>query len=167
MAKTRAQKTVELEALVKAFQEGKAAAFTNYTGMSVAAITKLRKQMYASQVTYIVAKKTLLGLAAKQAGYEINFRTLPGMVGVAFGTQDEMAPAKIVGDAGKDMPIKLVGGIFEGKVVDQAFVIALAKLPSRTQLLGQLLNVMNGPMSGFARVINARREKMETAPAAN
>ncbi|HEU0050606.1 MAG TPA: 50S ribosomal protein L10 [Patescibacteria group bacterium] len=161
MAKTRAQKSLSVEQLTDAFKKGKSAVFADYQGMKVIDITNLRKQLDASKVDYIVAKKSLLSLAAKAAGFEINFKSMPGMLGVAFSEEDEMAPAKIIGDAGKEKPIKLVGGIFEGKTVDQAYVIALSKLPSKKQLLGQLLSVMNGPASSFARLVNAYREKQE------
>ena len=160
MSKTRAQKNETIEALTKAFKAGKSAVFSDYQGMTVQKLSALRKQLYASKVEYIVAKKTLLTLAAKQAGYDLNFKSLPGMLGAAFAMEDEMAPAKLVGDAGKDAPIKLVGGIFEGKIVDQAFVLALSKLPSRDQLLGQLLSVFNGPTAAFVRALNANQEKL-------
>ncbi len=163
MPKTRAQKEQMIHELTEAFRGSKSAAFSDYQGMTVAKITALRKQLSGAEVEYLVAKKTLLGLAAKAAGYDADFSQFPGMLGVAFGKGDEMAPAKIIGDAGKDAPIKLVGGIFEGKVVDQAYVMALSKLPSRAQLLGQLLNVFQGPTAAFVRVLNARREQQEGA----
>ncbi|MSR85646.1 50S ribosomal protein L10 [Candidatus Uhrbacteria bacterium] len=160
MSKTRAQKNETIEQLTKAFKAGKSAMFTDYQGMTVQKLSALRKQMHASNVEYIVAKKTLLNIAAKQAGFDLNFKSLPGMLGAAFAMEDEMAPAKLIGDAGKDAPIKLIGGLFEGKFVDQAFVIALSKLPSRDQLIGQLLSVFNGPTAAFVRALNAHQEKM-------
>ena len=163
MPKTRAEKSGEIDALTKAFKEGKSAAFADYQGMKVASVSALRKKMHGEGVDYLVAKKTLLALAAKNAGYEIDFRAFPGMLGVAFAHEDEMAPAKLIGDAGKDAPIKLVGGIFEGKSVDQAFIVALSKLPNKKQLLGQLLSVLNGPMSAFVRLLNALSEKQPAA----
>lgn len=171
MPKTRAQKAVTMDRLTSVLKTGKAAAFADYQGMSVQAITALRKKLKAEGVDYIVAKKTLLSRSAKDAGYDIDFKSMPGMLGVAVAQQDEMAPAKLIGDAGKDAPIKLVGGIFEGKIVDQAYIIQLSKLPSKKELLTQLLYVFNGPIGGFTRVLNAYREKQEAgspapAPAA-
>ncbi len=168
MSKTRAQKIETVEKLTEAFKTGKSAMFSDYQGMKVQAVTKLRKQLHASKVDYMVAKKSLLARAAKEAGFDVDFKSLPGMLGVAFANEDEMAGAKLIGDAGKDLPIKLVGGIFEGKFVDQKFVIALSKLPSRDALLGQLLSVFNGPMSAFARLLNSYKEKLEgTTPTAS
>jgi large subunit ribosomal protein L10 len=171
MPKTRAQKTEALDQLKKAFKEGKSVTFADYQGMKVTAMADLRKQLRGQQVEYMVAKKTLLSIAAKEAGYEVNFKSLPGMVGAAFAFEDEMAGTKVIGDAGKDGPIKLVGGIFEGKFVDQNYVITLSKLPSKNQLLSQLLSVLNGPTSAFARLLNAYKDTLnegkpaEAAPA--
>lgn len=159
MAKSRVQKQETLAELKEAFAAGKSVVFADYQGMNVPKVSQLRKDLTAAQVRYIVAKKTLLGLAAKEAGLDINVKSMPGMLGVAFAMEDEMAPAKIIGDAGKDASLKLVGGVFEGKVVDQAYVITLSKLPSKSQLLGQLLSVLNGPMSGFVRVLDGHSKK--------
>lgn len=159
MPKTRAQKAESLEQLTKAFKEGKSVVFADYQGMNVAKVASLRKDLRGAGVEYIVSKKTLLRLAAKEAGIEIDVKSFPGMLGAAFTREDEMAGAKIIGDAGKDAPIKLVSGIFEGKVVDQNYVVALSKLPSKQQLLGQLLSVLNGPSSAFVRLLNAKREQ--------
>ncbi len=170
MPKSRQQKTDALTALTEAFKSGKSVMFADYQGMTVSKVTDLRKKMDAEGVKYIVAKKTLLRLAAKEAGYDITGTSLPGMLGAAFTKEDEMAAAKLIGDAGKDAPIKLVGGIFDGKVVDGAYAISLSKLPSKSQLLGQLLSVLNGPAAAFVRVINAKAEQMGSgatpAPAA-
>ena len=166
MPKTRAQKSEAVAELINAFKGAKAAAFADYQGMTVAKLSDLRKKLRGQKVEYLVAKKTLLSRAAKEAGYDVDFKAYPGMIGAAFAQDDVMAAAKVIGDAGKDAPIKLVGGIFEGKIVDQASIVALSKLPSKQELLGQVLRVMNGPASALVRLINARKEKLEAAPAA-
>lgn len=169
MPKTRAQKAETLEQLTRAFKEGKSVVFADYQGMNVAKVANLRKELRGAGVEYIVSKKTLLRIAAKEAGIQLDVKGLPGMLGAAFAREDEMVSAKIIGDAGKDALIKLVGGIFDGKVVDQSYVITLSKLPSKQQLLGQLLSVLNGPSSAFVRLLNAKREQSEggsTAPVA-
>lgn len=161
MPKSRSQKNEELASLASALKEAKSVAFSDFQGMTVSNITTLRKKMFSEGVRYVVAKKTLFSVAAKQAGFDVDFKSFPGMIGAAIGTEDEMAPAKLIGEAGKDQPIKLVGGIFEGKVVDQEYVNTLSKLPSRSQLLGQLLSVLNGPAGAFVRLLNAYKEEQE------
>lgn len=167
MPKSRQQKTDALATLTAAFKAGTSIMFADYQGMTVSKVTELRKKMDAEGVRYIVAKKTLLRLAAKQAGYDLSTAVLPGMLGAAFTKENEMAAAKLIGDAGKDTTIKLVGGIFDGKIIDQAYAISLSKLPTKSQLLSQLLSVFNGASSAFVRVVNARSEQMGAgAPAA-
>lgn len=161
MAKTRAKKTEELDQIAGALANAKSVIFSDYQGMTVPKMTGLRKALSGAQVDYQVAKKTVLQLAAKKAGLAVDISALPGMIGVAISREDEMAGAKIIGDAGKDAPIKLVGGFFDGKAVDQTYVIALSKLPGRSQLLGQLLSVLNGPSAAFVRAMNAYRESKE------
>ncbi len=166
MPKTRSQKSEAVAELTGALKGATSAAFADYQGMSVQSITALRKKMHVEGVRYLVAKKTLLTRAAKDAGFQVDFKSFPGMIGMAIATQDEMAPSKLIGDAGKTQPIKLVGGIFEGNVVDKATIEQLSKLPSKSQLLTQLLYVLNGPMSGFARLLNAYGEQKNAgAPA--
>jgi large subunit ribosomal protein L10 len=161
MPKTRAQKGESLQELTQLFKSGKSIMFADYQGMTVAKMTAMRKQLTGAKVDYVVSKKTLLAIAAKEAGYEVDFSKVSGMVGAAFAHEDEMAPAKLIGEAGKEAPIKLVGGIFDGKFIDAQYAISLSKLPSKSQLLGQLLNVFNGPAAAFVRVLNAHREKQE------
>lgn len=164
MAKTRAQKAEVLEKLAEAFKKGKSLVFTDYQGMTVPKLSGLRRSLRAANVDYIVAKKTVLNLAAKAAGVPVDFKPMPGMIGVGVAYEEEMAAAKIIGDAAKDAPIKLVGGVFDGKTVDQASMIALSKLPGKKELLGQLLSVLNGPTAAFARLLNAYREQREAIP---
>jgi large subunit ribosomal protein L10 len=165
MAKSRQQKELSKERLVELFKGASSVAFVDYQGLTVPKADVLRKKMAEQGVGYMVAKKSLLNLAAKEAGLELDAKKLPGMIGAAFGAEDEVAPAKILGDMGKDTPIKLVGGIFGGQAVDQAYVVALSKLPGKQQLYGMLVSVIAGPMSGFVRALDAIRKQKEEATA--
>ncbi len=161
MPKTRKEKEVAKAKLVDAFKAAKSVVFADYQGLKVAQADKLRKAAREANVDYLVAKKTLFTLAAKEAGYDLDARKFPGMMGGAFGLEDEVAPAKVLGDMTKVTSIKLVGGLFEGKMVDAEKVIALSKLPSRQQLLGQVVGTIYAPVSAFVRVLNAIRESMD------
>ncbi len=166
MAKSRSQKKDTAASLVKEFKAAKSIAFADYQGLTVAQADELRKKAREAGVTYKVAKKSLLTLAAKEAGIELNAKGFTGMIGTAFGMEDEVAPAKVLGDMSKTTSLKLVGGVFEGKSVDAAKVIALSKLPSKHQLLGQLVGTIAAPMSAFVRALNALREQKEGSGAA-
>ena len=122
---------------------------------------ELRAKMREAEVSYKVAKKTLITRAAKDAGVELDASTLDGMIGIAFGKTDEIAPARVLGEMAKTTSIKLIGGIFEGDIVGEEKVIALSKLPSKQQLLGQVVGTIYAPVSAFVRTLNAIREKNE------
>ncbi len=163
MPKTRVQKTELKDRLTQAFKKAKSVVFADYKGLTVAQVSDLRKKTRDVQVDYIVAKKTLFTMAAKEAGFELNAKSFPGMLGAAFGLEDEIAPAKALGDAAKKTPLKLVGGIFEGAVVGQDKAVALSALPSKKELLGQVVGTMYAPVSAFVRALDAVRKSKETA----
>jgi large subunit ribosomal protein L10 len=165
MPKTRVQKTELKDRLTLAFKKAKSVVFADYKGLTVAQVSDLRKKTREAQVDYIVAKKTLFTLAAKEAGFELNAKSFPGMLGAAFGLEDEIAPAKALGDAAKKTSLKLVGGIFEGAVVSQDKVVALSALPSKKELLGQVVGTMYAPVSAFVRALEAVRKSKEAANA--
>jgi large subunit ribosomal protein L10 len=161
MAKSRSQKQDTAASLVKAFKAAKSVAFADYQGLTVPQADTLRKKAREAGVQYVVAKKSLLSLAAKEAGIDLNAKGFAGMLGAAFGLEDEIAPAKVLGDMTKGTSLKLVGGVFDGKSVDQAKVVALSQLPSKHQLLGHLVGTIAAPMSAFVRALNALREERE------
>lgn len=161
MPKTRQQKEVIVKELAKLFKESPSVVFANYQGLSVPQADQLRDKMFENNVTYMVAKKTLINRAAQEAGFELDSKQFPGMLGLAFGSDDEVTPAKILGDMTKDTSLELVGGLFDGTVVTQEYVVSLSKLPGRTQLYGMFVNVINGPVSGFVRALDAIRAKKE------
>ncbi|MFH1078395.1 MAG: 50S ribosomal protein L10 [Patescibacteria group bacterium] len=166
MPKTRQQKADTIGRLSKEFKGATSIVFADYKGLTVAKADELRAKMREANVGYVVAKKSLITKAAKDAGYDLNAKSFPGMLGVAFGHEDEVAPAKVLGDMVKaEASIKLVGGVFEGNVVAAEKVIALSKLPSKHQLLGMLVGTIAAPMSAFVRALDAIRESKEQVPA--
>lgn len=159
MPKTRQQKADVIDRLEREFKGAKSAVFADFQGVTVAKADELRKKMRESNVNYVVAKKSLITRAAKNAGHDLNAKSFPGMLGVAFGLEDEVAPAKVLGDIAKTTSLKLVGGIFEGAVVAQDKVVALSKLPSKIELLAKVVGTIYAPVSAFVRVLNAIKEK--------
>lgn len=163
MPKTRKEKEAIKDRLSKLFQESVCTVFADYRGLTVPQADELRDKMHEAGVTYLVAKKTLLNLAAKEVGVELNAKQFPGMIGVAFGTEDEVAPAKALGDMSKTTDLKLVGGIFDGAVVSEEYVTSLSKLPGRQELYGMFVGTIAGPMSAFVRALDAVAKQKESA----
>lgn len=156
MAKTRQQKDVELASLREKFSRSKGVAFTRYMGLNVADLQDLRRNLRAEENELVVAKKSLLGIMVADAGLsKEEIQNLPGDVAVVFGYKDEVSPAKIVAEFAKKHPtVEFHGGVLEGKLIDRSQVEALSKLPSRLQLLAQMVGSMKSPITGMVTVLN-------------
>ncbi len=156
MPKTREQKAVDLKDLIEAVKNAKGIAFSQYAGTSVAQISKLRRQARQSNIKINVAKKTLVRLAAKENGYsEIPEEVTPGQIIVAFG-QDEVSAAKLFKTLGKEMEtIKLIGGLLEGKVLNEKQVKELADMPSKEELYAMFMGMLQSPLRNFASTISS------------
>ncbi len=162
MPKTRAQKADIVTKLADKARRMKSVVFTSIGGYTMEDADKMRAQGRKEGVEFVVAKKTLLMRALKDAGLDIPAATFDGSILTAFGMQDEIAPAKLVAALSKDRDaIKIVGGLMEGKTVDAAYVKALAKIPTRLELYAKLVGSINNPVSGFVRVLNAIATKDE------
>lgn len=176
MAKSREAKNKELTELVDLLAESKLTVIAQYTGLSVGAMQELKNSSKESSTTVKVAKNRLVKLAASKVdslqGADLD--SLAGQLLYAFNDQDEVAPAQALNAFAKQHPaLQFVGAISEdGTVLTAEQVTALADLPSKDQLRGQLVGVLaaplsglvgvlNGNMRGLVTVLNARREVIE------
>lgn len=154
MAKTRVQKEQNVQALSEQLKNAKSLVFANFQGLKVKESEELRKLCKDEQIVYMASKKTLVQKALEQAGMNMKVTDFEGSVSVAFGIGDEVAPARVLADfAKKHEAVKIYGGVLEGNFIDGAKVTALAKLPTKQQLLGQLVGTLNAPVSGFVNVL--------------
>jgi large subunit ribosomal protein L10 len=112
----------------------------------------------AEHVEMKVYKNTLAARAAEAAGYGDLKNVLTGPNAIAFG-KDETAAARVMAQfAKKHKALILKGGIVEGRVIGSETVAELSQLPNREGMLSMLLSVLQAPVSGFARAINAVAE---------
>ncbi|WP_425449465.1 50S ribosomal protein L10 [Dethiothermospora halolimnae] len=126
----------------------------DYRGLNVEEVTELRNKYRESGVDYKVYKNTLMRFAFKDAGLEEFNEFLTGPNALAFGNEDAVAPAKVTHEFSKEHEaLEIKAGIVEGKVVALDQVKSLAELPSREVLIAQVLGGLNGPISGFANVL--------------
>jgi large subunit ribosomal protein L10 len=145
--------------------------FTNYAGLTVEEISKLRNELRKDGSTYGVVKNTLFKRAAGSELASQLDAILAGPTGVVFAGEDPVAPAKALktfSDSTK--PVDVKAAYIDGKVVDAAQVQALAALPPKQELLAKLVGSLNSPLyglvyvlsgnqSGLVRALNAIREK--------
>ena len=145
-----------------------AGVLVDYKGINVAEDTKLRKELREAGVVYTVVKNTLLKFAIDEVGFGALDAHLSGTTALAVSKEDPVIAAKILAKYAEDSKgqFSIKAGFLDGEVIDSDKVIAVGKLPSKEQLLVQLLSVLNGNIRGLAVALNAIAEKgQEEAPA--
>ena len=145
-----------VEEIKEKFSKAKTLAFVDYRGLTVAQDTALRKKFRDAGCEYKVYKNRLMLKALNELGVECPANYFEGTTAVAVGYTDEVAPAKIVCDCANDtkkMSVKF--GILNGVCVDASSIEALAKLPSKEELIAKLLGTLNNTASSLCRVLSA------------
>ena len=163
-------KVAELENLLST---SSAVVLTEYRGLSVTELKELRRSM-ANDATYVVAKNTLLDIAAKNAGVTAFEGQLVGPSALAFVHGDAVNTAKALKDFAKANPLLVIkSGVMDGVSLSEAEVKKLAELESREVLLAKAAGAIKATMfkaaytfnalpSGAVRVVDALRQKQES-----
>jgi len=157
MPKNKIQKQEILRNLTEKFKKSKSVVFAGFNALSVKDNENLRAQLRKENSEYYVAKKTLMNIAFKDQMKDLNVREMDGKLAAIFSYEDEVAPAKILGnfrkDKDKENRVFFLGGILENKLLSKAEVEALSQLPSKPELYARLVGTMNAPISGFVNVL--------------
>lgn len=166
MAKVEMKQPVveEIKGYVK---DAKTAVLVNYRGLTVEQDTKLRKALREAGIVYKVYKNTMLRFAFEGTDFAQLDDHLEGPTAVAFGIEDETAPARILADFAKQADaLTFKGAVVSGTYYDEAGIQALSKIPSREVLISKLLGSMQSPITNFARVLNQIAEAQGSEAAA-
>lgn len=136
-----------------------------YRGIEVGDLTVLRKKARESGVYLRVLKNTLVRRAVADTQFAGLADQLVGPLIYSISA-DPVAAAKVLSDFAKtNDKLVLKAGSYAGKVLDKAGVQALASVPSREELLSKLLYVMQAPVAGFVRALDALAKQREEATA--
>src|SRR3990167_3197208 len=157
MAKTKAEKGVIVDKLAEAFKTGASSVFVHFTKFSVSDESAMRRALRADGVSYFVAKKTLIRRALEQLGHAHEELPLEGEVAVAYGGgTDATVAARLVYEFRKKFADKLsiLGGIFEGKLMDGPKMQEIATIPPLQTLRAMFAQVVNSPRQRFAVVLS-------------
>lgn len=166
MNKNREIKEAKVAEIKGKLQQAKSVVLSDYQGLTVEEDTQLRKGLREAGVEYKVYKNNLVILAAKELGIEGLDEYLEGPVSIAFGYEDATAPARILNNFAKDhKKIELKAGIVEGVVYNKAEIEKIATIPSKEVLIAKLLGSFKAPLSNFAYLINAIKDKKESESA--
>ncbi len=154
------QKQQIVESLAAKIRDAKSGVLVKYEGITVADDTALRAALRKAGVEYTVMKNTLTGKACEIAGYGDMKQYLSGMTAIAIGTDDPIAPAKIMKTfADKLDRFEIKAGFVDGGILDKAGVEALAEIPSKEVLIAKMMGSLMSPLYGLAYVLQAKIDK--------
>ncbi|MBQ4040068.1 MAG: 50S ribosomal protein L10 [Oscillospiraceae bacterium] len=161
-AKVLSEKQAIVAALTEKLQGSVAGVIVDYSGITVAEDTEMRRKLRENNVDYSVVKNTLLRFAINNSGLSELDSLLNGTTSLAVSADDPVAPAKIIKEYADKLNgrFEIKGGFMDGKVISLDEVNALASIPALPVLQAQVLGTMLAPISSFACVIKAIAEKL-------
>ncbi len=162
MENPRAEKVAVVEEVKTRLANSDSVFITEYRGLTVDALSQLRRTLRPAGGSYKVYKNSLVSRAAADAGIEIG-EHLSGPTALTFtettpdgSPGDVVTVAKALRDFGKDHPeLVIKGGYFDGAVVDADEIKALADVEPREVLLSKFAGLLAAPMSQFAALMQA------------
>lgn len=161
MALTRTRK----EDLVEAYENGLAAAphafLVSFQGITVPQATELRSRVRGCGGKYQVVKNTLALRAVDGKGLAHFKDEFKGPTAVAYTDDDAVGLAKALTDFRKDVPVvEFKGGVVDGKPIGADQVEDLAKMPSREELIGKLVYLLQSPVTRLVRDLAAIQQQL-------
>jgi len=156
----RPEKIAIVNSIQEKLQNATSVIVTDYSGLNVAQINELRRELRGAGVEYQVLKNTLVSRAIDETECEELAKMKEMLVGptaIAF-SDDPVAAAKVIYEFSKKNPKDLPAikaGVIEGKVIDLNQVKDIANLPSREELLAKMLGSLNAPITNFVGVLAA------------
>lgn len=158
MAISRDKKNELVAELTELLSSAKTTAYATYQGLSVADIQKLRAQAREAGVTIKVVKNRLVrvALAGIDAYKELDTSSLNGQLLYAVSADDEVIPAKVLNDFAKDFPaLVIAGGLSsDGILMSADEVKALASLPSKSQLIAEVIAQLLSPVHDVTNALS-------------
>ena len=170
-AKVLSEKQAIVAALTEKLQGAAAGVLVDYSGITVAEDTEMRRKLREANVDYSVVKNTLLRFAIDNVGLGELDSLLNGNTSIAISADDPVAPAKIISEHAKKFTnhFEIKGGFMDGQVIGLDKIEALAAIPAIPVLRAQVLGTMLAPITSLAIVLKAIAEKngapAEEAPA--
>ena len=164
---TKAFKNDKVSLIKEKIDKAQVAIVTDYKGLTVEEITKLRRSLQKDGGDYMVTKNTLAKIAIKGTPYEVLADSMKGPIAIAFGFEDQVAPAKALSNFIKEVKKgEILAAAMDGNLLSASEAKALANLPSKAELYAKMLGCINSPASGIANSVNAVMSSLVRAIAA-
>jgi len=160
----RAEKETAVLELKEKLGRVRSAILTDFRGLTVADISELRNLLRKNAVEYRVVKNNLLRLAAQDTTLKDLSRYLDGPTAMALCYADPLPAAKILAEFAKTKPaLQIKAGYVEGRIMDQADILALSELPPRDVLLARVVGVFQAPLLGLVNVLRGHLQRFVVA----
>jgi large subunit ribosomal protein L10 len=149
----RDEKATAIEEIAADIEAAEAIFAVDYRGISVPQAAELRAKLRESDASFRIVKNRLTKIAADKAGEGERLNALlQGPTALTFVRGDTAQAAKAISSFNKEHNVlTFKGGFMDGTTVDEDGFKAIAKLPSRDVLNGQLAGVVASPLTGLVR----------------
>ena len=155
------EKIKRVEELSETLGSAKSIFMTDFSGLSVEDITKLRRELRKVDVSFIVVKNTLAKLSAEKVGLEKMNEFLTGPTGLAIANHDPVAPVRVIFDFQKDKKKPTIkAAVLEGQFLDKEAAEAVRNIPTRDELIAQVVGTMASPITGLVWGLNSMLTKL-------
>ena len=164
--KSKQRKQEELSKLTEKLPKSKITIFTSFSkpgekGLSVAQATQLKRLLRENEADYVVAKKTLMEKAFVK-NKDVDIYQVAGSPGLVLGYGDPYNTAKKVYEfSRKNQALSFWGALMDGKFIDTAAFMEIARMPSKEILLGRLVSMLTYPIRGLAVALAEVAKKKE------
>lgn len=159
-AKLNDKKLQSVKTLKDMFCSYKGYIFTDFRGLTVEQITKLRRELRKLNAEYKVVKNNFARIAFQEMSQPDVSSYLTGPTAIALANDESAQVAKSLLEFAKETSVMVKGGLVEGKVFDDKQIILLSKLPSRTELLASLMGTMRAPIQNLVYAMNGVTTKL-------
>ena len=165
-----------LQELITKLKESKGVVLTDYQGMNVFQISRLRNELKEKRIEFKVVKNTLMEKASEELNVEDLTKDLIGCTAMAFCSDDGIAPARFLKEYFKKnkIDLKIKSGLIDGRVFSPEKIMEIASLPSKDVLIAQMINgvksplyslvfILQGPLRGLIYTLEAVKKEKEKA----
>lgn len=129
--------------------------FTDYLGLNVSDVTKLRKKFFDSNVEYLVVKNTLLKIASDQNKISLGDELFSGSTAIAISYDEPLGAAKIIKGFLKDHDLPSIKGLlFEGSYLPASEFEKIASLPSKDESLTKIIFMLKSPVQNIVNLLS-------------
>lgn len=152
----REQKAAAVAEIADSIKEAEAVFAVDFRGISVPQAADLRTRLREADAVFRVVKNSLTERAADEAGADSLKVLLDGPTALTFVKGDAALAAKALQTFRRETDLlEFKGGLLGSEVLDTEQILALARLPARDVLYGQLVGVVASPITGLVRGLNA------------